>query len=147
MHPIHIGLTKALALSTKLGNYYIEHPKPDNKILMTISLFISAHCMALEHLVQAPVLNDTVVLKMIKVIESLNPEEAELLEKTRKLLPDILPEHRGNIRQEFADRFVEALNMMVDTGRTLLKSRELQNQGASEAEFQKASEEPSGNIF
>jgi hypothetical protein len=148
VNPIQSGIIQTLALSRKLAAYFSLHPTRENEILMRVSLLLGTYCMALERLVLSPDFTDSLVRELIAILESADPDEAKLLEDTKKNLSYVfLRESREELRRSYGKRLVRALNMNVHLGRSLLRGRELEARGASDEEMQKAIDEPPDNIF
>ncbi len=149
MHQIEIGFSTAMALSRKLGNYYLQHTDPTNEICLRTSLIISGYCGALETLCRSSSLNDEIMKKTIEWIKGVDPDGAQSFEQAREMMKGrfLLPKDMDEIKETFLKEVMTTLNMLVALGRRLLIIRELQATGASEAEINKAIHNSSENIF
>ena len=145
---VDIGWTQAMALGRKLGYYYIHHPSSDNELLMEVSFSITAYCAAFEEVIHPPDFNEKAMRKMIDAIKPIDQKTANWLtvELVRVNFAETSKE-RERLRREYLEFIMTTLNMLVDLGRKLLRTRELQASGASEEEIQKAREEPADNPF
>nr|MBC7244781.1 hypothetical protein [Chloroflexota bacterium] len=139
MNKIVQGMTQINLLIVQLGDYYMSHPTPQNEILLKVSLFLGAYNAALDYLVRAPSFGEAEINDLIEILQPHDPDEAALLQQ---ILPQlqavVLPEHRQELRQAYANRLMKSLNMNFDLGRQLLRAREMRDQGASDAEIEHA---------
>ncbi|MGQ9494623.1 MAG: hypothetical protein ACUVR2_12860 [Anaerolineae bacterium] len=139
MNKIVQGMTQVNLLIADLGDYYIAHPTPQNEILVKVSLFLEAYNLALDYLVHAPAFGEAEIGELIEILQPHDPDEAALLQQVLPQIQSVvLPEHRQEIRQAYANRLMKALNMHFDVGRQLLRVRELRDQGATSAEIEHA---------
>jgi hypothetical protein len=137
------GMTQVLELTVQLGNYYMAHPSPENKALVKCATLLTAYLLALDHLVHAPTYGEAEIRKLIEILEPHDRNEAALLHKTLLHIRHIvLPRSREQVRQDYANRLMEILNMTVATGRKLLLVRDMKERGMSDAEIDRAIKSP-----
>lgn len=146
---VDIGWTQAMALGRKLGYYYIHHPSPDNELLMEVSFSITAYCAAFEEVIHPPDFNAKAMQKMIEAIKPIDQKTADWFTtfELKRVIFAEGPTGRERLRREYMEFIMTTLNMLVDLGRKLLRTRELEAAGASEEEIQKARKEPADNPF
>jgi hypothetical protein len=141
MKEIIEGMTQVLELTGQLGNFYNAHPSPENEILVKCAVLLGAYNLALDHLVHSPTYGEAEIRKLIEILEQHDPEEVALLQK---FLPHIghihIPSDRQKLRQEYANRLMEKLNMTVGMGRLYLLAREMEKRGMSDEEISRAIE-------
>jgi len=135
------GMTQVLELTVQLGNYYNAYPSQENEILVKCAALLGAYNLALDHLVHSPTYGEAEIRKLIEILEPHSPQETAFLQQSLQHIGRIyLPAARQKLRQEYASRLMEILNMTVGLGRGYLLSREMKERGMSDAEISRAIE-------
>ena len=133
------GMTQVLELTKQLGSYSMAHPTPENKVLVECAALLSAYNLALDHLVHSPSYGEAEIRKLIEILEPHAPKEVALLQQSLKHIKHIyLPEARQRLREDYASRLMEILNMTAGAGRMFLLSREMKERGMSDEEISRA---------
>lgn len=136
MNKILEGIAKVNELTVRVGDYCIANPSQQNESLKWFVNILIAYNLALDQIVRVADLDEIQIRKLIEIFDTVDPNEADML---RQVLPHMrhifLPESRQELRQEFIQRFKVALNMYFDGAKQLLMSREMKDQGMTDAEI------------
>ena len=134
------ALIKANELTLKLGRYYQSHSEASNEILVTVASNLTAHSLALTHVLglrKGALLAGQQTAEVLRMLKGTD-EEADL----RTAL------QRPNVRREdAADLFMKHLNMYFDVGSKLLLAREMKANGFSDAMINRATSADRPNLF
>lgn len=133
------GLVKVNELTVKLGKYYQAHATPDNELLFSIASDLTAHSLALTHLltVRQPVLAETQVSELLRLLKGTR-DESEL----RQAL-----DRRGLRTNDAGNVIMKYLNMYFEVGTKLLLKREMKERGIADAIIEQAVCAARPNVF
>jgi len=104
---------------------------------LQVSLLLIAYTLALDYLIGRPSFGEDEINKLITILQPANPSEAEALRRIIPQVAPVLPPHRMELRRDYAQHLMSEINVAVDVGRQLLKTRELKDQGRSDADIRR----------
>lgn len=134
LHPIQRGIIQVNGLVVELGRYYMAHPAGENKLMVEVAAILTAHNLALEHLVRCSLFREAEVQKLIDILKPVNPKAPSMLAQLKREVATLQQSECDELKHNLANQVMETLNSHAALGRHLLKDRELRAQGMSEDE-------------
>jgi hypothetical protein len=129
-------MAKVNSVLEDLTGYYKAHPTVDNEILVSTALNLDSCRLALLYLLSRVTFGEEEGRELVRLREPLaDANQAARMRAAVAMIPTMLPHDRGRMRDDFLTFLRAEINALADTGRRLLKVRELRSQGASESDI------------